>query len=272
MRRCFSKNIMTCKEEQSCFSYSVSATAKVKNDGETTLQSSALSLKSWFCGDKNSEIDVKTCDLFRSGLQESFAKEKGYTISDLRTSCGDIKECKGGCVAEELISSGRFKIKPEMGNRKGKGKCRNAMYSSFQDEPDDQESFTFSDDSNSETNTTARMFSMAVLDGSKVVSNGTGFEGPNVVTEETTSGSGKTAKKTIKTYITITVDKFEKKMVYDPTVDMDSTGGTNGDIENKSEEVEEKEKEDDKKGSGRASSASVLLLSMAVSLLLRRYA
>ena len=51
------------------------------------------------------------------------------------------------------------------GNRKGKGKCRNAMYSSFEDEPDDQEAFTFSDEDGSETNTTARMFSMAVVDG-----------------------------------------------------------------------------------------------------------
>ena len=47
----------------------------------------------------------------------------------------------------------------------GKGKCRNSLYSSFNDEPDDQESFEFSDDSDSGTNTTARMFSMAVVDG-----------------------------------------------------------------------------------------------------------
>ena len=39
------------------------------------------------------------------------------------------------------------------------------MYSSFEDEPDDQEAFTFSDEDGSETNTTARMFSMAVVDG-----------------------------------------------------------------------------------------------------------
>ena len=39
------------------------------------------------------------------------------------------------------------------------------MFSSFKDEPDDQESFAFADDSETETNTTARMFSMAVVDG-----------------------------------------------------------------------------------------------------------
>ena len=39
------------------------------------------------------------------------------------------------------------------------------MFSSFKDEPDDQESFVFADDSETETNTTARMFSMAVVDG-----------------------------------------------------------------------------------------------------------
>ena len=39
------------------------------------------------------------------------------------------------------------------------------MFSSFKDEPDDQESFAFADDSETETNTTARMFSMAVIDG-----------------------------------------------------------------------------------------------------------
>merc|ERR1739845_211458 len=110
------------------------------------------------------------------------------------------------------------------GNRKGKGKCRNSLFSSFKDEPDDQQSFDFSDGSAVETNTTVRMFSMAVVDDTKVVANGTGFEGPNVETETEEAASGKPKKE--KTYITITVAKFEKKMVYDPTVDMDSTGGT----------------------------------------------
>jgi hypothetical protein len=85
-------------------------------DGEKTSSSGKLGLKSWSCGDSNFEINVQTCDKWRQGLKKDFAKEKGYTVSNLRTSCGDVKECKkGGCVAEELLKSGRFKIKPDMG-------------------------------------------------------------------------------------------------------------------------------------------------------------
>jgi len=113
-----------------------------------------------------------------------------------------------------------------MGNREGMGKCRNAMSMSFGDEPDDQESFSFSDDnSTSNSSSTFRMFGMAVIDNNTVVSNGTGFDGPNMEEEEIGEGDDKVTKE----YITICVSKFEKSMVYDPTYDIDTEGGTAGD-------------------------------------------
>jgi len=117
-------------------------------------------------------------------------------------------------------------MREEMGNREGSGKCRNSMSSSFGDEPDDQDSFSFSDGNSTNSTTTFRMFGMAVIDDWEVVANGTGFDGPNIEEVEVDS--------VMMEYITISVNKFEKKMVYDPTGDTDEDGGTSGDYESNS--------------------------------------
>ena len=83
--------------------------------GEKVAKPGAMTLKAWQCGDPNFEIDVKACDNWREGLVKEFGKEKNMAVSDLKTMCGEIKECKGGCIAHELLYTGRFKIRPEMG-------------------------------------------------------------------------------------------------------------------------------------------------------------
>ena len=145
---------------------------------------------------------------------------------------GDKNETSGAITKRDAAEKPdrENKGKPRKGDRKGKGKCRNSLFSSFTDEPDDQKSFAFADDDGSEANTVVRMFGMAVADDTDVIANGTGFVGPNLETAEETVGESEENKN--KTYMTIQVPMFGKKIVYDPTVDMDSTGGSNGDLEN----------------------------------------
>ena len=138
------------------------------------------------------------------------------------------------------------------GNRKGKGRCRNSLSSSFGDEPDDQEGFSLADDSGTEDQTVFRMYGMAVVDGTTVLADGTGFVGPIVESAEFTVGDSK--QKKTREYVTIQVSKFNNKMIYDPTVDMDATGGIYGDAENAA--------------TGVTSSFAVLLISTLILLLL----
>ena len=152
--------------------------------------------------------------------------------------------------AENPTSKGGGKGKK--GDRKGKGRCRNSLSSSFGDEPDDQEEFSLADDSGAEDQTVLRLFSMAVVDGTTLIADGTGFVGPIVESAEFTVGDSN--QKKTGDYVTIQVSKFNTKMVYDPTVDMDGTGGTNGDPENAASAV---------------TSSSVIFLGVAFTLFLQ---
>ena len=81
--------------------------------GQTTT--GAMSFKSWAGSEKTLELPVQTCSEWRTGIEAGFANETSISVSDLKTTCGDVMECKDGCVNEELVSTGRWKIKAEMG-------------------------------------------------------------------------------------------------------------------------------------------------------------
>ena len=70
-------------------------------EGET--KPTKLSLKSWSCGASNFEIDVQTCDLWRAGLLKDFAKEKSFSVSDLRTMCGNIQVISGSLFSSRIF-------------------------------------------------------------------------------------------------------------------------------------------------------------------------
>ena len=67
------------------------------------------------CSNTTFEFPVQTCSEWRTGIAAGLANETSISVSDLKTTCGDVKECKDGCVNDELVSTGRWKIKADMG-------------------------------------------------------------------------------------------------------------------------------------------------------------
>lgn len=144
-------------------------------------------------------------------------KEDFEDLDDDNESDDQAKKGPDGKTDEDKKIKGKGKPK------KMKGKCKPARSTSFNGKPEDQDIIGFTGDDGLNATMTFRMYPMAVIDDSEVIGTDTGFEGPNVEEIEETLAD-ENEKKT-KRYMVITVKKFKNKMVYDPTGDMEETGG-----------------------------------------------
>lgn len=176
------------------------------------------------CKKKSEEADEETDKPAEDSNQGGDSSPNKRSVLEKRDGTNDTS------TGKDTDGAGRGDGAGKKGDRKGKGKCRNSLSSSFGDEPDDQDEFALADDTGAEDGAVLRMFGMAVVDGSTVLSDGAGFVGPVVESAEFSVGDSSQTK--TRDYVTIQVSKFETKLVYDPTVDMDSTGGSNGDYSN----------------------------------------
>lgn len=78
--------------------------------GETTT--GALSMTTWTCGDSTFELDNTQCEAVKEELEE--VDDESFQVSDIKTMCSGLSECKSNCVVKEMIG-GRYKSRPEMG-------------------------------------------------------------------------------------------------------------------------------------------------------------
>lgn len=125
------------------------------------------------------------------------------------------KTVKRAITTEEGVKTGD--MNSTAGDKSGWGKCRNARGWGPGGKPDDQENYNFGSDN---TSAVFRMMGMAVMDNDTVSDDTTkGFFGPGEHSENDKDGTA------IPGLVYIIVPRFSSSMEYDPTVDIEQSGG-----------------------------------------------
>jgi len=123
----------------------------------------------------------------------------------------------GGKVSRKMSYEKTGNKTSKAGDKSGWGKCRNAKGKGPGGKPDDQENYNFGGD---DSGAVFRMMGMAVMDNDTVADDDSkGFFGPGEHAENDKDG------KSISGLIYIIVPRFNSSMEYDPTVDIEESGG-----------------------------------------------